>query len=166
MRFALLLLLLLGCKHSPPTASGETPIELVVGRSLSAGSALATIAAASSAANDDGLGCLAWSAVGHVAGVASDELLVGRAVGAFPGLSVDVSICMELLEVDGLDIGPLVEVALDAVLREAAALTLGRSSCPVHAAMEWVRGAAPAILDELEHPDGIVEVLGVDGGCG
>ena len=161
----LLLSMLAGCKHSPPKAPTEIEVELVVGRALATGAALASIAAATSAANDDGPACLAWSSASHVAGVASDLLMLGPSPGVFPALSIDVSPCVELIEVEGVDVGPLAEVALDAVLRQAAALSVDRVSCPVHAGLAWVRGAAPAILDELEHPDGVVEVLGVDGGC-
>ncbi len=160
------LLLLLGCKHSPPSSPADIEVELVVGRALATGAALAAIVAATSAANGDGAGCLVWSAAAHVGGVASDLLMLGPSPGEYPGLSIDVSACVELLEVDGVEVGPLVEVALDAVLREASALSVGRVSCPVSAGLDWVRAAAPAVLDELEHPDGIVKVLGVDGGCG
>ena len=166
MRDALLLLLLVGCKHSTPSPSGELSVEVVAGRALATGSALASIVAATSAANGDGPACLVWSASGQAAGLAADLLLVGPSPGVFPALAIDVSPCVELLKVDGVEVGPLVEVALDAVLREASALSVGRVSCPVHAGLDWVRGVAPAVLDELEHPDGVVEVLGVDGGCG
>ena len=159
-------LLLVGCKHSTPSPSGELSVEAVVGRALATGSALASIAAASSAANGDGSACLVWSASGQAAGLAADLLLVGPSPGVFPALAIDVSPCVALLEVDGVEVGPFVEVALDAVLREASALAVGRVSCPVHAGLDWVRGVAPAVLDELEHPDGVVEVVGVDGGCG
>jgi hypothetical protein len=166
MRVFLLLSMLAGCKHAPPSSPGPVDVELVVGRALATGAALASIAAATSAANEDGPACLVWSSSSHVGGMASDLLMLGPVPGVFPALSIDVSPCVELLEVDGVDVGPLVEVALDAVLREASALAVGRVSCPVDAGLRWVRGAAPAILDELENPDGVVEVFGVDGGCG
>jgi len=154
------LVVVASCQHHPPQV--PVPAEQVAARALGAGAALASIAAAAAEAEGQAGACLAWSATREAAGIAAALLAADMELGEWPALVVDVSSCGELPA--GLDIGPLVGVAVDTVLQQVV-LVGGVQPCPVVAAVDWVRGVAAAVLQEVETPDGLVELPGVSGEC-
>lgn len=163
LALALALALVAGCHHQPQQP-GYHPAsaEVAAGRALAGGAALASIAAAAAEAEGQAEACMAWSVAREAAQVAGALLAAELELGHWPALVVDVSSCG--VAAAGAEVSPVAAVAVDAVLGQVGQQA-PELPCAVLAAVDWVRGAAPAVLAEVAQPDGLVELPGVSGEC-
>lgn len=154
----LTLILLASCAHRPPQPSVR-PFELSdVPPMLEAAAGLAD-----AIPDDTPAACYATASVAaalrSAASVMPDQT---AAVWSLPAVDVDVSGCGPLPE--GTDVPAAVDVALASLSLVALAVE-GSGDCRaaawVRAAVAYAQGAAPAIIDEISSPDGVVVVPAV-----
>lgn len=140
-------LLLLSCAHHAAPVSVDVP----AGLHAAAGVVRALHPA-------DRAGCVTLAAIGTAIDAAADAY--GQRL---PDVWVDVGSCGLALE--PVDVGAAGELVAPALVAVDALVGGVHQECArawLVAAVSYVSGAWPAILDELAHPDGIVDVPGVD----
>ena len=169
MRTLSLLAALTACKAVPPQSpTPPTPVEVQVARVLATAATVATLAQLQAVAAGDGLGCAVYATVAEASSVAA-ETLVAESL-TFPDVSLDLTTCLAFMEDPPVlaTVSPAVQVAVDVTLREARVrvATYTTQSCGVLAALSYVESAAAPILDELSHPDGMVDIPAMVVDCG
>ena len=143
---AWLVALLIGCAHRPPESElVDVPAMLHV-----VGSVVRAIPAPGPEA------CVASQALATALDVAADA----APGAALPAVDLDISGCGVLL--DGVPVPDDVTRAVDGGLALVALTTSAvRDPCTrawLGDVAAWLRSAAPAVIDEISHPDGIVDL--------
>ena len=174
-RFLLLVLVLVlmacGGKGGRTLVAG--PVDQVV-PALVAVEGIAGIVADAAQLGGEYVACVAGRAVGAGAAVAREAVVSGPD-GVIPGVSVDVSGCLGEsrpgVEVDGdVDLAVSASLGILRVLLTAGGPLWAREDCLGHAwavaALAYLDGVAPVVLEELRAPDGVVLVPSVVAGVG
>ena len=166
MRSLLPFILLVGCAKVPPRAPTETDPVVRVAHGMAVASSIAAFSHINASEQGDATGCFAYGAAASATGAAADILIARGAL--YPGFQVDLSACLDGA-LEGVGVSPMVELAIDAVLREVQLLiAVYGDAWPCEAkesaaaALAYVRGAVPVVLEELESPDGVFKLQGIE----
>ena len=171
----LLLSSLLACQKAPPASSGTPPTDPlpIIIAAVGSGSALASLSGDVAEEKGDFVGCVASHSVAAALLTAGEGISGNLVGGTIPSVAYDISSCLGVLDEDGLeivgeDVPALVEPVIDVLLNGAITIISAyeaRLDCEARvwslAAIEYTSNALPAILEEVEEPDGIVNLPGV-----
>lgn len=158
---------LAACHHQPPSApTPPSPPDLnLVASILDATAAVPLLGVGVALERGDAAACFGSSATSAAFRAAAAAVRSAER-REFPALVVDVRSCLDLAAWESVEVPPSVGPAVDGTLALAEALVgAARLECEpqawARAAIEYARGASPAILSELAEPDGYAELPAV-----
>ncbi len=178
-KFALLLstLTLMGCPKRVPidsTTRPADPLPLIIA-SLESGAELSYLGAELARDKQDLVGCITSHSLAAALTTASEGVRGNIGGGRLPSVDYDISDCLSILlngEGDppqGAEVPAAVQPLVDTALIGASMLIQSYSAqmkCEdlawATAGIAYARGATPAIIAEIEAPDGTITIGGVD----
>ncbi len=163
---------LTGCPKRPidSTMKPADPLPLIIA-SLESGAELSYLGAQLAIDQQDLAGCITSHSLAAALTTASEGVRGNIDGGRLPSVDYDISDCLGILthgEGDppqGEQVPPLVEVALvgtAAIVQSYAASIKCEDLAWAQAGIAYARGATPAIIAEVESPDGSITIPGVD----